>query len=70
MVFFVQLTTQFPEGSIIKLLPIVGNQDSRDPKSTNDSLLDEIFDVLFLKLLPGVLLRETYRSHILVGVSP
>ncbi len=47
VVFYVQLTTQFPEGSIIKLLPIVGNQDPRDPKSTNDGLLDEIFDVLF-----------------------
>ena len=47
MVFYVQLTTQFPEGSITKLLPIVGNQDSRDPKSTNDGLLDKIFDVLF-----------------------
>ena len=47
MISYVQLSTQFPEGSIIKLLPIVGNQDSRDPKSTNDGLLDEIFDVLF-----------------------
>jgi hypothetical protein len=47
VVFYVQLTTQFPERSIIKLLPIVRNQDSWDPKSTNDGLLDEIFDVLF-----------------------
>jgi hypothetical protein len=47
VIFYVQLTTQFPEGSIIKLLPIVGNQDSWDPKSTNDGLLDKTLDILF-----------------------
>ena len=46
VIFYVQLTTQFLEGSIIKLLPVVGDQDSWDPKSTNDSLLDETFDIL------------------------
>ena len=46
VVFYVQLTAHFPEGSVIKLLPVVGDQDSWDPKSTNDGLLDETFDIL------------------------
>ena len=47
MIFYVQLTTQFLEGSIIKLLPVVGDQDSWDPKSTNDALPDKIFNIFF-----------------------
>jgi hypothetical protein len=47
VVSYVQLSTQFPERSIIKLFPIVGNQDSWDPKSTDDGLPDERLDILF-----------------------
>ncbi len=46
VIFYVQLTTQFLEGSIIKLLPIVEDQDLWDPKSTNDGLPDETLDIL------------------------
>ena len=47
VVFYVQLSTQFPEGPVIKLLPVVGNQDSWDPKTTDDGLPDERLDILF-----------------------
>ena len=47
VVFYVQLTAHFPEGSVIKLFPIVRNQDSRDPESTDDNLPDETLDILF-----------------------
>jgi hypothetical protein len=47
MVFDIQLSTQFSKGFVVGLLLIVRNQDPWDPKSTNDALLDEIFNILF-----------------------
>ena len=47
MVLYVQLTAHFLEGPVIKLLPIVGNQDSWDPEPTDDGLPDETFDIPF-----------------------
>ena len=53
VVLYVQLTAHFPEGPVIKLLPIVGNQDLWDPEPTDDGLPDEAFDILFRNCRQG-----------------
>lgn len=45
MILDIELCIEFPIPSVVKLLVIVADNDSGNPKSTNDELLCEVTDV-------------------------
>ena len=44
-IFYPQIGTVFPEGSAIELKAIIRDEGMRNPESSNNTLLEELFDI-------------------------